>query len=164
MAVREATVGPLSGTSDVSTGAISTSPGSMPRASAAIIGKIVFVPWPISVLATSTRTTPSSPSSTPATLARWTSPLPVKPAPCQARARPMPEARPSGRAQAASRLDRLAQRTPRVCDAELADALVLGGLGGARQDLGRADALAQDLAGRRHAALAVQPALAQLRR
>ena len=36
----------------------------MPSASAAICAKIVFVPWPISVLAASTRTRPSAAAST----------------------------------------------------------------------------------------------------
>ena len=51
MHVREATVGPLFGTTDVSGWATSMSVQSMPSASAAICEKIVLVPWPISVLA-----------------------------------------------------------------------------------------------------------------
>ena len=90
MTVREATVGPLLGTIDVSIGASSTSAGSRPSTSATIMGMTVLVPWPISVLAMSSRITPSAPSSTPAVLAIFCSPRPVKPAPCQAMAIPMP--------------------------------------------------------------------------
>ena len=92
IAVREATVGPRSGTIEVSCGAISTSPNSTPSVSATSCGKIVFVPWPISVEAVRMRMRPSSVSSRLATDASLTSPDPVKPAPCQASARPMPEA------------------------------------------------------------------------
>ena len=63
MAVRDATVGPESGTIEVSCGAISTSSYSTPSASATSWGKIVFVPWPISVDAVRIRIRPSSVSS-----------------------------------------------------------------------------------------------------
>jgi hypothetical protein len=92
IAVRDATVGPESGTIEVSCGAISTSSYSTPSVSATSCGKIVFVPWPISVEAVRIRMRPSSVSSTAATEASFTSPEPVKPAPCQASARPMPVA------------------------------------------------------------------------
>ena len=49
MQVREATVGPLSGTRPVSGGAISTNSAGTPRASPTIWAKMVTVPWPISV-------------------------------------------------------------------------------------------------------------------
>ncbi len=62
----------------------------MPSVSATICEKIVFVPWPISVLAASTRTRPSAVASTSTTDARCTSPDPVKPAPCMNVAKPMP--------------------------------------------------------------------------
>ena len=51
MQVRDATVGPLSGTTPVSGCATSTSSYGMPSASATICACIVRVPWPISVLA-----------------------------------------------------------------------------------------------------------------
>jgi hypothetical protein len=50
MQVREATVGPLSGTTPVSGCATSMSSGSIASASEAICEKTVLVPWPISVL------------------------------------------------------------------------------------------------------------------
>ena len=90
MHVRDATVGPLSGTAAVSGCATSTSSQSMPSASHAICAKIVFVPWPISVLAASTRMWPSAAASTLTTEARCCSPEPVKPAPCMKQAKPMP--------------------------------------------------------------------------
>ncbi len=92
IAVRLATVGPESGTIEVSCGAISTASYGTPSSAATICGKIVFVPWPISVLAVRMRIRPSSVSSSDATLASCTSPDPVNPAPCQAMARPMPRA------------------------------------------------------------------------
>ena len=49
IAVRLATVGPESGTKAVSCGAISTSSIGTPSASPTSCGKIVLVPWPISV-------------------------------------------------------------------------------------------------------------------
>ena len=59
IAVRDATVGPLSGTIEVSCGAISTASIGTPRASAASCGKIVLVPCPISVEAVRMRRRPS---------------------------------------------------------------------------------------------------------
>ena len=50
MAVRLATVGPLSGTRSVSGGATETRPTPMPSAAATICGKMVSVPCPMSVL------------------------------------------------------------------------------------------------------------------
>ena len=79
MQVRDATVGPLSGTAAVSGWTTSTSSQSMPSASQAICAKMVFVPWPISVLAASTRMWPSAAASTLTTEARCCSPEPVKP-------------------------------------------------------------------------------------
>ena len=96
IAVRDATVGPESGTYAVSWGAISTASNGTPRASATSCGKIVFVPWPISVEATRMSMRPSAVSSSDATDASLTSPEPVNPAPCQASARPTPEASRSG--------------------------------------------------------------------
>ncbi len=68
--VRDATVGPLLGTSRVSGVATSTSSQDTPSASAAICAKMVLVPWPISVLAASTRTRPSAVPSAPTIDAR----------------------------------------------------------------------------------------------
>jgi hypothetical protein len=90
MHVRDATVGPLSGTIDVSGCAISTASTGTPSVSAAICAKIVLVPWPISVFDDSTRTRPSEAASSTTTEARWSSPDPVKPAPCMKLARPIP--------------------------------------------------------------------------
>ncbi len=90
IAVREATVGPESGTNAVSCGAMSTDSKGTSSASATSCGKIVLVPCPISVEATRISIRPSAVSSTDATEARWTSPDPVNPAPCQASARPIP--------------------------------------------------------------------------
>ena len=90
--VRDATVGPLSGTSDVSRGATSTSSWLMPRASATIWASTVRDPCPISVLAVSARTRPSAVSSTETTLASFVSPEPVNPPPCQPSAIPIPDA------------------------------------------------------------------------
>ncbi len=92
IAVRDATVGPLSGTTEVSGTAISTASYGTPSSCETSCGKIVLVPWPISVEALRTRILPSCVNSMLATLASLTSPLPVNPAPCQASARPMPDA------------------------------------------------------------------------
>ena len=62
----------------------------MPSASAAICEKIVLVPWPISVLAASTRTRALGRRLDGDDRRRWTSPEPVKPAPCMNVAKPMP--------------------------------------------------------------------------
>ena len=80
MHVRDATVGPLSATTDVSGCATSTLSYGMPSASATICACIVRVPWPISVLPTAMRT-PVGVSSSRAFELRWRSPLPVNPAP-----------------------------------------------------------------------------------
>ena len=105
MAVRDATVGPQSGTMLVSCGATSTASAPMPSSAATSWGKIVLVPWPISVCAVRTRIEPVSVSCTDATPAICTSPDPVKPAPCQPIAIPIPDA------QAGARLPGFA-RTP----------------------------------------------------
>ncbi len=88
--VREATVGPLFGTRPVSGWTISIESKSRPSVSAAICEKIVFVPWPISVLAASIFTLPSAVASADTTDCKKTSPEPVKPAPCMKVAKPMP--------------------------------------------------------------------------
>ena len=128
IAVREATVGPESGTNAVSWGATSTSSTSIPSSAATSCGKIVLVPWPISVDAVRTRIRPSSVSSRLATEPIFTSPEPVKPAPCQASASPMPRRRPCARGSR----DALGRR-PRP------DPLELAGLGGPVEDLDRGD-------------------------
>ena len=92
IAVREATVGPESGTNEVSCGAISTSSMSSSSSAATSWGKIVFVPWPISVDAVRIRIRPSAVSSRLAIEPIFSSPEPVNPAPCHASARPMPRA------------------------------------------------------------------------
>ena len=94
MQVRDATVGPLSGTTLVSGSATSTCSYGMPSASATICACMVRVPWPISVLEVSTRT-PVAVSSTVAREASLSSPLPVNPEPCQYSASPIP--RPAAR-------------------------------------------------------------------
>ena len=70
IAVREATVGPESGTIEVSWGAMVSASIGTPSSSATTCGRIVLVPWPISVEAVSTRISPSPVSSSEATLAR----------------------------------------------------------------------------------------------
>ncbi len=80
MQVLDATVGPLSGTSPVSAAFTSTVSYGTPSVSATICASIVRVPWPISVLPTSTRT-PASVSASEAFDASLTSPEPVKPEP-----------------------------------------------------------------------------------
>ncbi len=89
------------------------------------------------------------------TLLSLTSPLPVKPAPCQASARPMPDAwraRPPSAAPA------------RPCDRPLAGALELRGLRGPVEHLLPGHALAQDLLGRGHVAQLIDPATAERER
>ena len=80
MQVRDATVGPLSGTRAVSGCATSTVSYGTPSASATICASIVRVPCPISVLATRIRT-PAGVVSSAAREASITSPLPVNPEP-----------------------------------------------------------------------------------
>ena len=70
MQVRDATVGPLSGTTDVSGCTMSTVSIATPSVSAAICAKIVLVPCPISVFDDSTRTRPSADASRATTEAR----------------------------------------------------------------------------------------------
>ncbi len=162
--VREATVGPLLGTIEVSMGDSSISEGSTPSTLATIMGMTVLVPWPISVLAMSRRTTPSSPSSTAARLRMVISPRPVKPAPCQPMARPMPEA-------VRTRVERLPepasaawpQRTARVWRLSSRTSAIVRSFGGLTQHLVGGHAFAQDLAEGGRVALPVGPALAQLR-
>jgi hypothetical protein len=62
--VREATVGPESGTREVSTGAIWITESGTSRASAAIWASTVMAPWPISVFPTATVMEPSASSFT----------------------------------------------------------------------------------------------------
>ena len=90
--LREATVGPLLGTTEVSWRTTSTSSNGIPSRSATIWAKTVRIPWPISVWSERARTRPSAVSSTAAMLARYFSPPPVKPAPCQPIATPIPGA------------------------------------------------------------------------
>ena len=139
IAVREATVGPEFGTTDVSGLASSTSSTATPSASAAIIGKMVLVPWPISVAATSTRIAASAVSSTAATEPIFASPEPVKPAPCQPSARPIPRATRWLPASPDARARRSGPGADRVLAREV------GGLDGALEHLAPGDALAQDL-------------------
>ena len=80
MLVREATVGPLSGTAAVSGWATSTASSGSERVSATICASVVRAPWPISVLPTRMRT-PWGSSLSEAREASITSPEPVKPAP-----------------------------------------------------------------------------------
>jgi hypothetical protein len=80
MQVRDATVGPLSGTVDVSGRPVSTSSYGMPSESATICACMVRVPCPISALPTRMRT-PRSVVQRAAREASFTSPLPVNPAP-----------------------------------------------------------------------------------
>ena len=89
MQVREATVGPLSGTFAVSGVATRTRSSGRPSVSATICARVVRAPWPISVLATRMRT-PRGTSSSAAREASITSPEPVKPAPWKKSERPMP--------------------------------------------------------------------------
>ena len=62
--VRLATVGPLSGTREVSASMTRTSSSGQPRASAAICESTVIMPWPISVVPTATVTLPSAATTT----------------------------------------------------------------------------------------------------
>ena len=62
--VRLATVGPLSGTREVSGSTTWTSSTGQPRASAAICDSTVIMPWPISVVPTATVTLPSPATTT----------------------------------------------------------------------------------------------------
>ena len=165
IAVRDATVGPLSGTYAVSCGAISTASTGTSRASATSCGKIVLVPCPISVEAVRIRMRPSPVSSSETTDASLTSPEPVKPAPCHASASPMPLASrwrsvrsgEPGMVPGSLATRALARRAP-------AQSLELGGLGGAFEDLLAGDALAQHLAGRRRVAEVIDVAPADLQR
>ena len=116
-------------------------------------GKIVVVPWPISVAAMRTRIRPSPVSSTEATEPMWTSPEPVNPAPCQPSASPIPDAvraapernRPDGTSPE-PRVPRPARAVAR------AEPLEVTGLDREPEDLLGGDALAEDLAGRRRVA------------
>ena len=62
--VRLATVGPLSGTREVSASITWTSSSGQPSASAAICDNTVTMPWPISVVPTATVTLPSPATTT----------------------------------------------------------------------------------------------------
>ena len=79
--VREATVGPESGTWPVSGSAKTRSSGPTPAAAAAICGKTAAQPWPMSVIAVSTSMRPSSRRRAVTGDFIRRSPLPVKPAP-----------------------------------------------------------------------------------
>jgi hypothetical protein len=89
MHVRDATVGPLSGTNAVSASCTSMASNGIPNASATICACMVLVPWPISVLATRMRA-PRSVSSNEAFDASFTSPPPVNPDPWKNSESPMP--------------------------------------------------------------------------
>ena len=89
MQVRDATVGPLSGTTAVSAAFTSMQSYGMPSVSATICASIVRVPWPISVLATRIRA-PRSVSASDAFDASLISPPPVKPEPWKNSERPRP--------------------------------------------------------------------------
>ena len=134
----------------MSWGAYSTQSAGTPSSFATICGNTVFVPWPISVCAVRTRIRPSAVSSTEATDARYTSPEPVKPAPCHASASPMPVApamvagaQRAGRdgARAAALRRAPARSRSRTRSKWLAATRLL-------EDLLAGDALAQHLAGR----------------
>ncbi len=81
MVVREATVGPESGTSPVSGSAKTRSSGPTPAAAAAIWGKTATQPWPMSVMAVRTSMRPSGRRRAVTGDFILRSPLPVKPAP-----------------------------------------------------------------------------------
>ena len=89
MQVRDATVGPLSGTTAVSAALTSMQSYGSPSVSATICACIVRVPCPISVLATRMRA-PRSVSASDAFDASLTSPPPVKPEPWKNSDSPMP--------------------------------------------------------------------------
>ena len=103
MTVREATVGPESGTTAVSGSTTSTSSTAAPRAWAAICASTTVVPWPKSVEDTSTWGRPSSARRTVTGERMRRSPLPVKPVPCQQSESPSPR---SGAPSPASRAAR----------------------------------------------------------
>ena len=165
IAVRDATVGPESGTTAVSGAASSTASIGTSSASATSCGKIVLVPWPISVEAVRIRISPSAVSSSEATEASFTSPEPVKPAPCQASARPTPLAtrsRPVRSGEPGHGPGSRAPITGRIVACP--QTLELGGLGRPLQDLLAGHALAEDLAGRRRVAEPVDVAPPDLER
>ena len=111
------------------------------------------------------RIAPSAVSSSEATDASLTSPDPVKPAPCQARASPTPVAirsRPVRSGEPGTIPDPTTLgRAPRRSRPQ---ALELARLGGALEDLLAGHAVAQDLAGRRRVARAVDVAPPDLER
>ena len=81
IAVRDATVGPLSGTSSVDGSTTVIRSASTPSAPAAIWVKIVIAPWPMSVELAQTSNRPAAVARTIARPASRCSPEPVKPAP-----------------------------------------------------------------------------------
>ena len=156
IAVRDATVGPLSGTIDVSCGRhLDLVRRRCPSSAATSCGKIVLVPWPISVDAVRTRIRPSPVSSRLATLASLTSPEPG-----EAGAVPGQREADAARASARPRLPRCVALGGRPAPGRARTRSPRRPAPGPR----RGDALAQDLAGRRHAALPVHPAPAELER
>jgi hypothetical protein len=92
MTVREATVGPESGTTFVDGTAKSTRSTPTPSPSAAIWRKTVSTPCPISVEAVRTRARPPGRRSTATFPFRYFSPEPVKPAPWRKTEAPTPRA------------------------------------------------------------------------
>ena len=110
-------------------------------------------------------TRPSAVSSSEATAASLTSPEPVNPAPCQARARPIPLAVRSRSVRSGrSGTDARARAPPPRVLGPGPQPDELGGLGRPLQDLLPGDAVAQDLAGRRRVARAVDVAPADVER
>ena len=81
MQVRLATVGPLSGTSEVVGSITQIRSGATPSACAAICVKIVSAPWPMSVELERTSNRPSASAASVHLPASRCSPDPVKPAP-----------------------------------------------------------------------------------
>ena len=79
--VRLATVGPLSGTREVSASTRRTSSTGQPRASAVIWDKTVIMPWPISVVPTATVTLPSADTTTLAPAGFMCLPMAPRPTP-----------------------------------------------------------------------------------
>ena len=153
--VREATVGPLLGTTEVSWRTTSTSSNGIPSRSATIWANTVRIPWPISVWSERTRTRPSAVSSTAGDAGEVLLAAAGEAGAVPAHGEPDPgrAARPPGRAIHAAR-----RREGRPARLEVAD------LDGRRQGLPGRDAVAQHLLGRRLVAELVGPARPELRR
>ena len=167
IAVRDATVGPESGTNAVSCGAISTSSIGDAERVGDELREDRLGPLPhLGRGGQDAQIRPSAVSSSEATLASLTSPEPVNPAPCQASARPMPLTRRARDPCATGRRrDRARARAPppRVVGPRPQPG-ELGGLRGPLEDLLAGHAVAQDLAGRRRVAGPVDVAPADVER